>query len=141
MTYEEVKNLLRSVRGKKSRLSALQSYIIEERALMQSVSAMQYQTDVGVVSSTQNNVETRYAKHLDRIKKWQTIYDKLFDEMCEEEDRLAEMMKRLTPEEYEVILNRYLKGVSRRKTADLMGFTEDGLKTITRRALKKMSKT
>ena len=41
MTYEEIKNLLKSVRSKKSRLLAMQSYIEEERQLMLGVSATQ----------------------------------------------------------------------------------------------------
>lgn len=139
MTYEEVKNLLKSVRSKKSRLLAMQEYIAEERRIMLGVTSPQFD-GVSVKHSQENGPEERVIKFIDRLNKWKERYDKLFEEMCAEEDNLAEMMSKLSPEEHEVILNRYLRGISRRKTADLMGFTEDGIKSIQRRALKKMSK-
>lgn len=139
MTYDEVKGLLISVRSKKSRLVRLQSYIYEERALLTNPGGQNFTTPA-VTGSQENGIEKLYTAHLDTIRKWEGIYDNLFVEMCAEEDKLAEAMKSLSPVEYEVILNRYLLGVSRRKTADLMGYSEDGIKTVTRRALKKMTK-
>lgn len=140
MTYEEIKDLLKSVRSKKSRLLAMQEYIAEERQLMLGVNSPQFD-GVAVMHSQENGPEERVIKFIDRLNKWKERYDKLFEEMCAEEDLLCELMQKLSPDEYEVILNRYLQGFSRRKTADLMGFTEDGIKSIQRRAFKKMSKT
>ena len=139
MTYEEIKSLLRSVRSKKSRLKSLQAYILEERALMSGVRGMDFE-ETRVVTTPKNANEERYAKHLDRLLKWQELYDALFDEMCREEDLLAELMTVLSPTEYEVILNRYMAGISRRKTAELMNYEDDTINNIQRRAVKKMSK-
>lgn len=138
MTYEEVKNLLKSVRSKKSRLLAMQAYIAEERQLMLGVAAPQFD-GVSVVHSQENGPEERITKFIDRLNKWNERYDKLFGEMCEEEDKLADMMQRLSPVEYEVILNRYLKGQSIRKTANLMNYQEDSIRQICYRAVKKMA--
>lgn len=139
MTSEEIKELLKNVRSKKSRLKALQSYIDEQRALIENVGAVNSDS-LGVVSSAQNGTEERYAKHMDRLVQLQSRFDTLFDEMCEEEDKLNELMQRLSPTEYEVILNRYLRGMSRIRTAQIMGYSEDGLKDVQKRAIKKMSK-
>lgn len=139
MTSEEIKELLKNVRSKKSRLKALQSYIDEQRALIENVGAVNSDS-LGVVSSAQNGTEERYAKHMDRLVQLQSRFDTLFDEMCEEEDKLNELMQRLPPTEYEVILNRYLRGMSRIRTAQIMGYSEDGLKDVQKRAIKKMSK-
>lgn len=140
MTYEEIKELLKSVRSKKSRLKAIQFYITEERELLSGVRGMDFDA-TRVVTTPQNANEERYAMHLDRLVKWQEIYDALFDEMCREEDLLSELMKVLSPTEYEVILNRYMAGISRKKTAEIMNYEEDGIKTIQKRAIRKMSKS
>lgn len=139
MTYEEVKSLLRSVRSKKSRLKALQSLIAEEHAMMVGVTGISYEA-TKVTTTPKNASEERYIKHLDRVMKWQAIYDELLDEMCREEDLLAEMMTVLTPTEYEVLLNRYMAGLPRRKTAEIMNITEEGIKKAQSRAIKKMIK-
>lgn len=139
MTNEEIKNLLRNVRSKKSRLKALRAYIDEERALIEGVGAVGYDS-LGVVSSVQNGTEERYIKHLDRLKELQMRFDTLFDEMCAEEDRLCELMQGLSPTEYEVILNLYMRGLPRRKTARIMHYSEDNIKYLRSQAIKKMSK-
>lgn len=139
MTYEEIKELLRNVRSKKSRLKAIQTYINEEQELMRGVRGMDFDS-TRVVTTPINHNEERYVKHLDRILKWQELYDTLFDEMCREEDLLSELMKVLSPTEYEVILNRYMAGISRKKTAEIMNITEDGIKKSQSRAIKKMEK-
>ncbi len=139
MTYEEVKNLLRNVRSKKSMLSALQSHIAEERALIENIGAVRYDS-LRVKSSPINGTEERYTKYMDKLRELQDRFDKLAGDMCEEEDKLAKLMERLSPIEYEVILNRYLRGLSRYETAKLMDYSDDGIKSAQRRALRKMSK-
>lgn len=139
MTYDEIKNLLKSVRSKKSRLLAMQAYIEEERQLIFGVSSPQYDS-VLVVHSQANGTEERMAKYIDRYNDWKARYDKLFDEMCAEEDLLCEKMQTLSPKEYEVILNRYMKGLSARKTGELMHYEEQTVKNICREAIKKMAK-
>lgn len=139
MTTEEIKGLLRNVCSKKSRLKALQSYIDEQRALIEGVGAVKYDS-VRVKSSPGNGTEERYTKYMDKLRQLQDRFDKLFDSMCEEEDRLNKLMEKLSPTEYEVILNRYLRGFSRYETAKLMGYSDDGIKSAQKRALKKMSR-
>ena len=139
MTYDEVKTLLHNIKSKKSRLKAIKIYIAEERALMDGIGALDYESSK-VVSSPQNSTEERYARHLERINNLQKRFDALFGEMCAEEEIVAKLMEKLSATEYEVILNRYLRGLSVRKTANLMNYSEDGLKDIQSRAIKKMSK-
>ncbi len=139
MTYEEVKALLHNIRSKKSRLKAIKIYIAEERALMDGIGALDYK-NIKVLSSPRNNTEERYIRHLERINNLQKRFDILFEKMCAEEEVISTLMDKLSPTEYEVILNRYLRGLSRRATANLMGYSEDGLKDIQSRAIKKMSK-
>lgn len=138
MTYKEVKDLLKSLRSKKSRLKALQLYISEQRALIDGVSGINYE-NLRVVSSFQNGKEDSYIKHLDRIADLIKRYNNLFNDMCKEEDMLANMMNKLTPTEYEVILNRFYRGISVRKTAMVMNYEESTIKSITQRAIKRMA--
>lgn len=138
MTEIEVKQLLKSVRSKKSRLLSLQRYINEERSLMGGVSAVDYGKNP-VQGSGGNGVEERYIKHADRIAKAQKLYDKLFDEMCEEEDELGRRMERLTPTEYEVILNRYMRGISARGVSLIFPYSEANIYKIQSKAIRKMS--
>ena len=139
MTVEEVKSLLKSVKSKKSRLLALQQYIAEERSLMSGVNAVDY-AKTPVQGSGGNAQEERYIKHADRIARVEAVYDKLFEDMCAEEDELGRRMERLNPTEYEVILNRYMRGESVAKTAQLMGYERDSIYPIQRRAVRKMAK-
>ncbi len=139
MKYKEIQELLQKVRSKKSRLKALQSHISEEYALLTGI-AGKTSENINVIATLDNKVEERYTRHIDRLNALQTLFEQLFEETCQEEDLLGELMKKLTPTEYEVILNRYMLGISRRRTANLMKYTEDGIKTIQKRALKKMSK-
>ena len=140
MTYEEVKNLLKSVRSKKSRLLSMQAYIAEVRQIMLGVTSPQLD-GVAVAHSQNNCPEERIIRYMDRYNKWKELYDKLFDEMCAEEDKLCEMMRTLSPTEYDIILNRYLMGFSVRKTANLMSYEEQTVKNMCRTAIKKMAKT
>lgn len=139
MTYEEVKNLLRNMRAKKARLETLLLYIKARRSLMDGVGAVNYDK-VSVESSPGNSTEERYIKELDRLKDLQQRYDLLYDDLCQDEEKIFDLMQRLSPTEYEVILNRYLRGLSRYKTARLMNYSDEGIKTIQERAIKKMSK-
>lgn len=140
MTYDEIKNLLKNVRSKKSRLLAMQAYIEEERQLIMGVTSPQL-GGLGVKHSQENGTEQRMMKYLERYSKWKDRYDELFEEMCTEEDKLCEMMQKLSPKEYEVILNRYLKGLTVRKTANIMHYEEDTIRQICYRAVKKMEKS
>ena len=137
MTYEEVRELLKSVRSKKSRLLAMQEYIAEARQLMLGVTTPQFGSVV-VMHSQENGTEKRMMKYLERYSNLKDRYDKLFEEMCAEEDQLCAMMQNLSPEEHEVILNRYLRGLSVRKTAKIMNYSEDWVYVTQRSAIKKM---
>ena len=141
MTVEKVKRRLKSVRGLKVRLLSLQRQIDELEKDMGGEGAVDY-GKVKVKSSPGNSTENRYIKMADRLKALQDEYNTLFDELCVVEDDLGERMKRLNPTEYQVIYERYLKGIrpfSIRKAADKFGYTEDGIKTIQKRAFKKMA--
>lgn len=139
MTYGEVQNMLQNVKGKKSRLKALEGYIREEREFLEGLSAVRYDKVV-VDSSPGNSNEERLVRYMDRLNDLQKRFDILMEDMNNEEKLIDTLMQKLTPTEYEVILNRYLRGLSRVKTARLMKFSVDGVKDIQARAIKKMSK-
>lgn len=141
MTTEAVKRKLKSVRNLKVRLMALQQQIDELADEISGVGAVDY-SKIKVKSSQWNATESRYVKSVDRIMELQQEYETLFDDLCAVEDDLGEMMKRLNPSEYEVIFERYIKGirpVSIRHVADKFGYTDDGIKTLQKRAFKKMA--
>lgn len=139
MTYKEIQKILHNLLSKKSRLKSLQAYIVEAQELISGLTAVQYDKAI-VVSSPGNSTEERYVKYLDRLKNLQERFDVLFDEMCAEEDLIGELMQNLAPEENEVILNRFMRGLSIKKTAHIMGYTIDGLNDVQSRAIEKMSK-
>ena len=139
MSVDAVKCLLRNLKAKKSRLLALQNYINECYALMSGVSAVDY-SKTPTRGNAANATENRYISHADHLARIQKMYDELFDAMCAEEDKLAECMHTLSPTEYEVILNRYMRGISVRKTANIMGYSEEGIFKIQQKAFKKISK-
>ena len=141
MTVEKVKRRLKSVRGLRVRLLTLQRMIDELADEMSGVGAVDY-SKVKVKSSPGNSMENRYIRLADRIKALQDEYDTLFDELCAVEDDLGERMKRLSPTEYQVIYERYLKGIrpfSIRKAADKFGYTYESLQKLQQRAFKKMA--
>lgn len=138
MTYEEVKSLLKNIRGKQARLKAVLSYINERRALIESVGAVNYEK-VSVKSSPGNSTEERYVREMDRLKDLQQRYDMLHEDLCKDEALIFELMKCLLPTEYEVVLHRYLKGLTVRKTANIMHYEDDTIRKICYRAIKKMA--
>lgn len=139
MTYDEVKSLLKNICGKKARLKSVLSYITERRALILGVGAVNY-GKVSVESSPGNSTEERYVKELDRLKDLQQRYDLLYDDLCHDEELVFILMQKLSPTEYEVILNRFLRGLSCAKTARVMSYSVDGIKDAQSRAIRKMSK-
>ena len=141
MKVEKVKRRLKSVRDLKVRLLALQRRIDELADEMSGVGAVDY-SKVKVKSSPGNSTENRYIKLADRLKDLQNQYNTLFDELNAVEDDLGERMKRLNPTEYQVIYERYLKGIrpfSIRKAADKFGYTYESLQKLQQRAFKKMA--
>lgn len=138
MTYEEVKSLLKNLRGKKSRLESLQLYINERLALIDGVGAVNY-NKVKIDSSPGNSTEERYIKEIDRLKDLQQRYDLLYEDFCKNEELIFDLMQKLSPTEYEVILNRYLRGLSIRRVSQIMKYSIDGIKDIQARAFEKMS--
>ena len=140
MTYKEVQNLFKNLQGKKQRLETLLVYINGRRSLMDGVGAVNYDK-VSVESSHSNNTEERYVKEMDRLKDLQKHYDLLYDDFCKDEELAFNLMRKLSPTEYEVILHRFLEGLSRYKTATLMNYSEDNIKYLQREAIKKMSKS
>ena len=139
MTYKEVQNLFKNLQGKKQRLETLLVYINGRRSLMDGVGAVNYDK-VSVDNFHGNSTEARYIKEMDRLKDLQKHYDLLYDDFCKDEERAFNLMRKLSPTEYEVILHRFLEGLSRYKTARLMNYSDEGIKTIQERAIIKMSR-
>lgn len=141
MTVESVKIKLKSVRNLKVRLMALQQRINELAAEIDGVSAVDYSKQK-IKGSNGNYVEDLYIKRADRLKALQDEYNLLFDDLCALEDELGERMKRLNPTEYQVIYERYMKGIrllSLNGAVSKFGYSLDGIKTIQKRAFKKMA--
>ena len=138
MTYDEVKNLLQGLPGKKKRLAHLREFIDEELAEIVSISSAQYEGPRVASSGAQNGTEERYIKHMDRIREYEKTYDELFAELNKDEKNLMRLMEALTPIEYDVILNRYFRGKSRRDVAVLMHYEEEWIKSLQRSAIEKM---
>lgn len=141
MTVDSVKRKLKKVRNLKVRLMALEQRINELAEEIDGISAVDY-SKVKVRASNGNSVEDRYIKRADRLKDLQDQYNAIFDELCALEDELGERMKRLNPTEYQVLFERYMKGIrllSLSGAAKKFGYSVDGIKTIQKRAFKKMA--
>ncbi len=139
MTYKEVQSLLQNLKGKKARLKAMQMYINKEREQLEGVSAVKY--DKLIVKASQcNGTEARYIKSMDRLNDLENRYDDLMEDLHNDEKLIFRLMESLSPTEYEVILNRFLRGLSRLKTARIMNFSVDGIKDAQARAIKNMSR-
>ena len=137
MTYGELKSLLQSLYGKKQRLAHLRQYIDEELAEIIGISGSQFDGP-RVESSAQNGTEERYIKHFDRIREYEKTYDELFAELNKDEKIIMRLMETLTPVEYDVILNRYFRGLPRREVAEMMHYEEEWIKRLQSSAIKKM---
>lgn len=139
MTYSEVKNILQNIRGKKRRVKALRDYIRKEREALDGVSAVKYD-NLAVKSSSDNGTEVRYIKSLDRLNDLEKHYDDLNEDIHNDENLIFRLMESLSPTEYEVILHRFLEGLTVNRTANVMYYQPDGIKDAQTRAIKKMSK-
>lgn len=141
MTVETVKSKLKSVRNMKVRLMALQHCKNELAEGMDGICAVDYSKE-RVKLCGGNSVEERYIRRMDRLIDLQHEYDAMFDELCAVENELSERMTRLNPTEYQVIYERYMKGVrivTLNSIARKFGYSIDGIKTMQKRAFKKMA--
>ena len=120
MTYKMVHELLQTLRAKRSRADR----IIE---LMKKL-----ESDAGAIGSalapkvpTGNNVDSKVERLAIKIAETMEQYRKALEEYYAIEDKLTEVIeKELTGEERDIIVSHYILGVSFRKLAADMNYSE-----------------
>lgn len=120
MTYKMVNELLQTLRAKRSRADR----IIE---LMKKL-----ESDAGAIGSalapkvpTGNNVDSKVERLAIKIAETMEQYRKALEEYYAIEDKLTEVIeKELTGEERDIIVSHYILGVSFRKLAADMNYSE-----------------
>lgn len=120
MTYKMVDELLHTLRAKRSRADR----IIE---LMKKL-----ESDAGAIGSslapkvpTGNNVDSKVERLAIKIAETMEQYRKALEEYYAIEDKLTEVIeKELTGEERDIIVSHYILGVSFRKLAADMNYSE-----------------
>lgn len=134
MTYGELKKKLEELRGKKRRLKQLEMQIAEEKASIDGIQAVNYES-VAVQGGTSNPIQQRYIEHMERLC---ADRNKVLDEVFALEDFLAEHMKDLSPIEQSMLIDRYMNGKSWRKIQEEYGYEEAQPYRIVGGAIKKI---
>lgn len=136
MTYDEAKELLKSISSKKRLLRAMQRRLDEELAQATSLKGFAY--DVPKVKGGEGTpAQERYAVHIEKLQK---DFDRVFSEMCAAEDMLSDGLSALSPVEQSIVVDRYMNGKSWRQIEREYGYTHDGAMSMHRRAVKKIMK-
>lgn len=136
MTYEEAKELLKSLEHKKKLCRAKQRQISEEKAQI-SIAAVDYSRERVQGGSEGNSAQQRYAE---RMEKLSADFDKLLDETFAIEDMLVSRLGELSEIEQTIMIERYMHGKSWRQIERDYEYSIDGVYKINSRAIKKISK-
>lgn len=136
MTYEEAKELLKSLEHKKKLCRAKQRQISEEKAQI-SIAAVDYSRERVQGGSERNSAQQRYAE---RMEKLSADFDKLLDETFAIEDMLVSRLGELTPIEQSIMVDRYMNGKSWRQIEADYHYGANNSFKIHQRAIKKIVK-
>ena len=134
MTYAELKKKLEELRSKKRRLRQLEMQIAEEKASIDGVQAVNYESSA-VKGGTSNPIQQRYIEHMERLC---ADRNRVMSEVFELEDFLADHMKDLDPLEQNMLIDRYMNGKSWRKIQEEYGYEEAQPYRIVGGAIKKI---
>ncbi len=136
MTYEQTKKNLKELLSIKRLLRIKERQIAEERAQI-GVAAVDYSKE-RVCGGDPVPEQQRFIEHMERLER---DYIALFDRMCAVEDMLAAHLRDLSEIEQSIVLDHYMDGKSWRRLEDEYGYSRDGLYSINRRAIRKLSKS
>ncbi len=135
MTFEETRELLKTLARKRKRVDAIQERINT------------YQSDYGAIQSIMageivggGEFHSKVELLAERVLVEQEKYVKALEDYFATEDRLAEAIGDLSPEENEVIVEFYMQGYSERKIARIMNYSESTVKRRRVQAIRKISK-
>lgn len=135
MTYSEAKQSLKELKSLKRLIKVKLAQIEEERKQI-SITAVDYSKE-RISGGESVPLQQRFIEHIERLER---DYEQLRDRMRETEDMLAEHLAELSPIEQAIIIERYMHGKSWRQIEREYDYTEDGVFTIHKRAMKKLSK-
>lgn len=135
MSFEETKELLKMLARKRKVVDTIQARINV------------YKTDYGSIQSIMSGevvgggeFVSKVERLAERVLLEEEKFVKALDEYFAIEDRLAEAIGDLSPEENEVIVEFYMQGYSERKIARLMNYSESTIKRRRVQAIRKISK-
>ena len=136
------RNNLCHLRKRKNYLKCLQ-----ENARWLIPSKHVYKTDYGSIQSIMSGevvgggeFVSKVERLAERVLLEEEKFVKALDEYFAIEDRLAEAIGDLSPEENEVIVEFYMQGYSERKIARIMNYSESTVKRRRVQAIRKISK-
>lgn len=135
MSFEETKELLKMLARKRKVVDTIQARINV------------YKTDYGSIQSIMSGevvgggeFVSKVERLAERVLLEEEKFVKALDEYFAIEDRLAEAIGDLSPEENEVIVEFYMQGYSERKIARIMNYSESTVKRRRVQAIRKISK-
>ncbi len=132
MTEQEIHNSLKLLKSQRKEILELKEQIAEAATYINSSSWSSPKVTGGTFITPQE----RYLERTERLNKQ---FDKALDEYGELANIILDIMKPLPPTEWTVILNRFFRGMSMKRTAEVMEFTVNWVKDIQADAIKQMS--
>lgn len=137
MTFEEARELLRQIRGLKTKARDIVKDINECRDNIEALTLRSALSGAERVSGGEmTSVEERIIAW---IEQRQAQLEETLGKVMSLEDRLAEAIRGLTETEQDVIINYYLRDKSHARLAREMNYSERSIKYIKARAIGKIS--
>ncbi len=134
MTYNELKNKLEELRGKKRLFKQLEMQISEEKAAMDGIKAVNYENGavrgVGGIA-----VQQRFVEHMENLC---AVRNRVLSEMFEIEEFISAPIKELSVTEQNMLVDRYVNGKPWRKIQEEYGYEEAQPYRIVSSAIKKI---
>ncbi len=137
MTYDEAKNLLKSLTDKRKLYRVKERMLAEAINESPTISAVRYD-GIHVDGGENTPVQQRY---IERVERLENERDKAFTEMCDIEDYISRNLSLLSPIEQTIIIERYMNGKSWKKLEREYCYSQQNLYVIHQKAIKNFSKT
>ncbi len=132
MTVQEIHNSLKLLKSKRKEIIELKEQIAEAATYIHSSSWSSPKVTGGMPISPQE-------RYLERVERLQKQYDRVFDEYSDLHYQMLELMNPLDAFDWTVILNRFFRGMSMKRTAEDMEYSVEYIKKCQAEAIKQMS--
>ena len=135
MTEQEILRTLELLKAKRVKIIELQERIKAEAAIKDGLTGIAYSSP----KLSGGTFITPQERYCERIEHLQGVYNRIYSEYEKMANPILDRMKRLQPTQWQVLINRFFRGMSVKRTAEVMCFSAYNVSIEQKEAVKKLS--